>query len=872
MDKTANGIVVTNRRNDEISRTGNKAIGGIKVDYPMYFQYYVELLTAMAKNIENNAFRGSDRGGEYSCWNGKHSIPLYENNIFAVIGDRGTGKTTAISEFSHILEDYGGSEGWQEEISFRSGGKKQYCFHVLPLIDASVLNTKEDLVEVILASMYQRANKKQGNSKQEDFDKREGQFRKIIARFDSAYKDYLNVGKHESREDLGNSVLIKLRNASDSLKTKMKFAELAEVFLELLDDGREVKNNSYLVIIVDDLDMNPGSGFQMLDQLYKYFSNRRVIVLIAIKYAQMYSLSVKNFVDGLIPEYGGTHCKVYEKKEQEARRLANDYLLKALPLNNRVYLPEGSKFYGETEVRQGEQAEKLPVKKFLFKKMVQKMNIYYDSEGLKKHFCLPDTMRELVSYTCFLDSLLSLEEIERQDPGKQLALYDQNHERFNNDLEYRMAMKLLSDDQLELYQLIMARHVERRAGYMLCFVRNWMENKADGIEEKMYLVDSVDEMDFCYTDLMGALFQLGRMDYEDKVLVHCIMASFTSEMVREYYSYRHSNGDVRKSAEKSLKSFLGMTFGGKWLKEAMPNIVMDMGLYKANLEACYIGNVSVEHLEIEIEQVVGQQKTEEWLAELLLENFPYVECISLLFVNAKDENGRLVLPAWEFVIDKRDTEEGEKAVLTVKGQVYSASFDMFGFLGREVRAEAPMHDETLLQKLKKCAAAYCDKYGEADVKGKVLTQLTVQAEKRTIWKGAQNTLGFPYYDFDMAYNVVKRVRRKMAESESVPAERICEYYRTIYGYMAYYLYKEDVFYKELFGKKEGEGVPNLHQNFIDVPFIKAFGFQSEEKEIQQAGEENGKMLDREKMNKYLLGVIKSLSVNVVRDKDENMME
>lgn len=850
MDNREERLHITFERED-----GKKElIEQFNIDYSMYYQYYEDALKAVLKNIDRNTLRDAEKiSGIYG--NDRHGIPLHENNIIAFMGQRGSGKTTAITEFGCILEDYNGHlETWNQEIDYQGGGQRH--FRVLPPIDASVLSAKEDLVEVILASMYQMVMKRQGGSKGED-QGRERRITKIIEEFDSTFKDYKTVVKQEGQDTLGGSVLAKLRNVSDSLQTKAAFEKLTESVLEFLDDRGRDDNNSYLVIIVDDLDMNPSNSFVMLDHLYKYFSNRKIIILIAIAYEQMYQLCQKNFVDILIPESGRTHLEVYKNYEERAGKLANDYLLKVLPVANRIFLPERKQLYLEAQVEQG-QLEKYSVKGFMLRKIAEKTNIYYDACGLKKHFCLPNTVRELMSYNVFLDSLFSLEkpgQRKKEDAERQMALYDQNHERFNKDIEGRMARTLLNDEQMELYLSIMERHIERRAGYMVCFVRSWMKSKKS-VMGKVRLVDNVDENNFCYVDLIEALYRLGRQDYKDKVLVHCILASFTSEMVREYYSYQYNTEKAKEESVKSLKNFLGTTFGGEWLEKAMPTVVWNQERYIINLHACYVEPGSnVEWLMEETD--LNWKDTESWLVEILVKSLPYIECVSLLFVDAKDNAGRLVSPEWKFSINMGKTNEGTKAVLRV--EVENAAFDMFGFLGREIRVQrksAP-YDEKIVQALETCATDYCDRNKNVADAKKIQKKLKTELRKKSIWHADKGTLAFPYYNFDMAYNIIKRVRRKMAgRGKYLPLDQICEYYRTVYGYIAQNLKEEEDYYKELFKRDDKNKVPQLYENFIKTPYIRAFGIRCEKEEL------SADVLDKEKLNGILTTIIKSLSVSV----------
>ena len=132
-------------------------------------------------------------------------------------------------------------------------------------------------------------------------------------------------------------------------------------------------------------------------------------------------------VDSLIPEYGGVHKDIYDKFGRGAWQISNDYLLKVLPLANRIYMPKRQMIYKSASILQkGPDVKKISVKEFVLKKIVLQMNIYYDALGVKKHFCLPGTVRELVTYVDFLNSMTSMEKIKQLDEKREgWLLYDQ---------------------------------------------------------------------------------------------------------------------------------------------------------------------------------------------------------------------------------------------------------------------------------------------------------------------------------------------------------------------------------------------------------------------------------------------------------------
>ena len=199
-------------------------------------------------------------------------------------------------------------------------------------IDASVLEKKEDLLEVIVANMYEVFQTKAKRNK-DVWAATSSLGKDLSYSFDQVYKAYLNMGNLREQRVYGEPVLAELMNTSNSLKLKTEIEELLENPLALLDGDRrssrekECREKSYLVIPIDDLDLNLENGYEMLEQLHKYLASRKVIILITINYKQMKMICENQIVDSLIPEYGGVHKDIYDKFGRGAWQISNDYLL-----------------------------------------------------------------------------------------------------------------------------------------------------------------------------------------------------------------------------------------------------------------------------------------------------------------------------------------------------------------------------------------------------------------------------------------------------------------------------------------------------------------------------------------------------------------
>ena len=112
-------------------------------EFPLYRNCYKDGLFAVSRNIAYN--RGEYQEGkkalpvnDYFLEGGiRHKAERENNNIFAFIGSRGSGKTTAINEFCRILYQYEDKyRKWEDNFTERERINTDRRFYIMPPVDA----------------------------------------------------------------------------------------------------------------------------------------------------------------------------------------------------------------------------------------------------------------------------------------------------------------------------------------------------------------------------------------------------------------------------------------------------------------------------------------------------------------------------------------------------------------------------------------------------------------------------------------------------------------------------------------------------------------------------------------------------------------
>ena len=278
------------------------------------------------------------------------------NNIIAFVGDRGSGKTSCMRNFRRSLKEKRKDERIDFYKSFlkdKEGqnledtpkkGLLELRYEILTVIDPSLFSIKDSLIEIVVAQMFNRFKDKCNEKDEESFSDKQN----LVKQFEKVYKDIrvLNTNKESLYNDNYDELeaLVALWSAI-SLKDDM--SNLVESYIKYMSNGKE----GYLVISVDDIDMNLRVGEKMLEDIRKYLIIPNVIILMAVKMEQLKQIVQQRYL---------LYLKENELLEKEMDNINHDsnsegllqkfkldilnktdkYLEKVIPYNRRINIPD----------------------------------------------------------------------------------------------------------------------------------------------------------------------------------------------------------------------------------------------------------------------------------------------------------------------------------------------------------------------------------------------------------------------------------------------------------------------------------------------------------------------------------------------------
>ena len=721
-----------------------------------------------------------------------------KQNMIPFIGKRGSGKTSAMMSFADFLKEY--DEIKKKPYEFKKNGEKiDVEFLCLESIDGSLLEEGEDIFKLILAQMYgeflnsdKRKQRSHSWEKGYDYEKSE-----LQQWFDKVYCSACELEKNREKiEDIGESSILTLKNLSNSLQLAHDFEKLVGKYLTFLnyiknEDAYSTKysqnGQSFLVITVDDLDLNLSQGYEMLEKLHRYTMVNNVIIMISVDYNQIEILCEKQFY-GMVPEVASE----LRRRRNYVEKLSRDFLDKVFPGNFRIYMPAFNNTK-HIQVIDDEGNIENP-KNLLFKKLYQKLGLRLDIQGTKKHFYEQETLRTFISFYLMLERMEDIEDIENIEDDTDSTFYH-NYKVLMADTLNRMANERIDSDYMQLFAKLTENDILHAARNLFTeIVRiaqgNSAQNGRSGTDlqnqEKDMMIglgESIAKAGYSYGEVLRIIYCWGRVNNESKAFVRCFLAYANLELTKEFRDF--DGKDPKK--KRYFADIMNGAVVGSWADKILPKTFISSALYSIGaIQNVDMGKVLELGRSWELQgdnpegYVVVKRKTDP-LYEKVKQYVKSMIVFTMFFEQPSYKTGES--DRWSLVSVKESENEKKLKLnennvskVIIRGAGH-ANFNIFSFV-----SNAFLYEENIKPMAEKvCMILLGENQLGSKIKNSIIEEID---EEFAEWKAISKGFALPIYNVDVTYNLIKRLRQREKARQEVNInniwDEIIDIYQTIY--------------------------------------------------------------------------------------------
>ncbi|MBU3178428.1 KAP family NTPase [Clostridium estertheticum] len=458
------------------------------------------------------------------------------NNIIAFTGERGTGKSSVMISFAESLKTVENDSNDLDKVAFEKFIElKEVSFVNLDIIDPALLDDKESIFEIVIAKMFSKFKEylEKEDGKLEFDDKK-----RLLKKFQKVYKDLkvINTDRKDFFKDGadGEDILQTLVSLASGSNMRKSFIELVNEYLRFFsNDNNKDRDNDreqrFLVIPIDDLDMDIKHSAEMAEQIRKYLMVPNVIILMAIKIEQL--------KDSMEQMYRNNYEVMLESGSlsDDPKEMAERYIEKLIPNGRKLYLPEIRAIsYGKKEkiilVFKSKDNCKSDVTEFediedvVLGMTYRKTGLIFIKPTYYMNYLVPDNLRELQNYLIMLNKM---KDVDLNSKGEES-----------------------SDD-------IRIKNIEKFETYFLnIWIKRNLPKQHIELLEELYNTTIDDKNKFIITSLNKIIIE--ELEYKVKVEKWGEIkksASFVDDLIKDYiFDIKNSPlnvsiGDVLKSLE-----------------------------------------------------------------------------------------------------------------------------------------------------------------------------------------------------------------------------------------------------------------------------------------------------------------------------------
>lgn len=352
---------------------------------------FKEVYAQAAKNVEEIVIQSNtNTDNEKSIGDSDY------NNVIAFTGERGTGKSSSMISFADALnENTYDTEFWE-----KTPGIKSIKIAALDIIDPSLFRNEDKLFEIIISKMFsnfQKKLKKNGNQIKQD------RKRDLIKKFQKVFNN-LKVLHNGKSQVYDKEAIEALSDLAYGTNLKNSFKTLVEEYLLCLYDI-EKNQNGFLLIAIDDFDLNISGAYEMLEDIRQFLIQSNVIILIACKIEQLQDSiekKIRSEYKIMIPKNSSSYLN------DNPTDMAAKYLLKLIPINKRSYLPQLD--FRTESINLFKDGKELPkndkaIEEWILNKIYLKTDFIFVKKESNLNYLIPKNLREFIQFYKFIFEL-----------------------------------------------------------------------------------------------------------------------------------------------------------------------------------------------------------------------------------------------------------------------------------------------------------------------------------------------------------------------------------------------------------------------------------------------------------------------------------
>ncbi len=226
-----------------------------------------------------------------------------KNNIIAFLGDRGSGKTSCMLSVKNIFLD-----------SNPKSGKLMS----MDVIDPSFFDASHNILELFVAELYNKFCEKS---------KKDIKNKEAILKLN---RDFLTLQNNLKYLDKKKGVDYLVDDDAVELEILASGVELQTNLRKVVKRALKYFGKEFLVVAIDDLDLNPNRAYEMMEQIRKYLFMPELVILLSAKIDQL-----KRSVELSLNE---TYKVIQGDMKSQIPEMAERYITKFIPQSHRVYM------------------------------------------------------------------------------------------------------------------------------------------------------------------------------------------------------------------------------------------------------------------------------------------------------------------------------------------------------------------------------------------------------------------------------------------------------------------------------------------------------------------------------------------------------